>query len=174
MQLVPAAFVLTLAGPARAAETAADVETDHVDALDDGGPRIVTLAVDVLATSRGWLGVEGEALVVDGLAAHLAVAGGVSGPRAFAHASAGLAWFPARFSFHGWVLLTRVEGTSPLDDVTSPWRIAGALLAGYAWTWPVGAALRLAAGAAYAAPLVSGAPHAGFEPRVDVAAGWTF
>lgn len=174
LALVLAAFLAWAPASAFALETPADVETDHVDALDDGGPRSAAVVLDALATSRGWVGAEGAVIVADGVAACIGVAGGVAGLRALVREALGVAWFPLGLAFHGWVLLPRFESASAVADVTSPRRVAGALLAGYEWTWPIGLTMRLAAGAAYAVPVAKQKGPAGFEPRLDASAGWTF
>jgi hypothetical protein len=161
---------------ARAAETADDVETDHIDAADDGGPRTWGLALSPFEADLGLVGVEvgaalGPRAVFTFEGDWLAVA-----PTLVYGATLGVAFFPTRFAFHGLYVHPRVEA----------WRasLAGSGLGaggvvGYEWTAPVGATLRLGGGLAYVAwsGPASAAPPAnltGLVPEIDAAVGWVF
>jgi len=166
-----------------AAETRPDVETDHIDAADDGGPRGWGLAVRPFQLDLGVVGAElgvavGPSTAVTLEADWLALAPG----RAYG-ATLGVAIFPTRPAFHGFYVHPRLEswripaGGSPRNAVG-----AGAL-AGYEWTAPAGATLKLGAGLAYCAWLPGPGPQTvpspvvpgtGVLPEVDVAVGWVF
>jgi hypothetical protein len=157
-----------------AAETPADVATDHVDAVEEGGPRYVRVAVQPLSPGLGLA--QGQLDVAIG--EHVAVAGGlgwVVGPEGAGYrVSAGLSVFPYATVFHGLYATPRVEWTR-LPDATS---FGGAAIVGYAWTWPVGATASFGVGLAYARGSASAAgavvAFGGFEPRFDSAVGWLF
>jgi hypothetical protein len=173
-----AAGVLAVAPIARAVEGPADVETDHVDAADDGGPRAAGILVHPVAIAAGWLGAEVDASCGDH--ATLTVEGdarwvrGLHGYRALL----GFALFPQRFSFHG----VYVHPTFEWDRVTAVAAAANALgggvTVGYAWTWAVGASVRLGGGIAYAKEIVTDGQAAfaleGLRPEVDADLGWVF
>jgi hypothetical protein len=177
---VGVAAVLAVALPARralAVETRADVETDHVDAADDGGPRAVGVVVRPLSMARGWLGGEvdaacGEKVVVsvegDGRAY------GASGYRA----ALGASFFVQRFAFHGFYLHPTAQWAHAAVPGITATAIGGGVTLGYEWTWPVGATVRLGGGASYARALVNGAGRAlgieGVDPEVDGDVGWVF
>jgi hypothetical protein len=176
--LAPPALLgtLLLAWPSlgSAAETPADVATDHVDAVEEGGPRYVRVAVQPLSPALGLA--QGELDVAIG--EHVALAGGLGwlvGPDGAGYrASAGVAVFPYATVFHGLYATPRVEWTR-LPDVTS---FGGAAIVGYAWTWPFGATTSFGVGLAYARGSANAAgavvAFGGFEPRFDSAVGWLF
>jgi hypothetical protein len=165
---------------ARAVETAGDVETDHVDPADDGGPRawglvlrplgvepgLVGLEVGVALESRAVLTVEGDWLLV--------------APTQAYGARVGVALYPTRFAFHGLYVHPRVEmwhaaGASGASDA-----VGAAAVVGYEWTARVGATLRLGGGLAYLASSGAGpalalpVPLSSFVPELDAAAGWVW
>ncbi len=164
------------APPAHALETPADVETDHLDAADDGGPRTWSLSVRPFELGFGLVGV--EAGVAVGLRAvvtfecnWLAVA-----PTLAYGATVGVAVFPTRSVFHGFYVHPRLEAwrAPAAGDAVG----AGALV-GYEWTALAGPTLRLGGGLAYAtwtstpqgtAPVT----FTGLLPEADVAVGWVF
>jgi hypothetical protein len=171
---VALAAVIVLASPARAAESRADVETDHIDAVDQGGPRTLRLAVQPFSPAVGLAQAEVDVALAEHVALSTAlgwvVAPGGSGYRA----SVGLPVYPLRDAFHGIYLHPRVEWTH-LSFASS---VGGALSLGYAWTWPFGATTSFGAGLAYAR---GSAEQAGavvafgsFQPRIDGAVGWLF
>src|SRR5580700_11010471 len=59
------ALVTALPATALAAEGPSDVQTDHVDAFDDGGPRTFGLLVNPGAVLFGVLGAEADLLLGD-------------------------------------------------------------------------------------------------------------
>lgn len=165
---------------AHAAETAGDVETDHLDAADDGGPRTWGLAVRPVELSLGRVGVELGVAVASNVAVTLEADCLALAPTRAYGAILGAAIFPTRLAFHGFYVHPRLEWwRAPSGAVPRDGAGAGALL-GYEWTAPVGASLRLGAGLAYFA--WSGAPPpsgpviggSGLLPEVDLAVGWVF
>jgi|HubBroStandDraft_2_1064218.scaffolds.fasta_scaffold69818_1 hypothetical protein len=172
--LVAAMAVVTPAGRARAAESPADVATDHIDAVDPGGPRYVRLGLEPFAPGLGLA----QAEVDVAFAEHLALSGAMgwiigadgSGYRA----SAGVPVFLTQDVFHGLYLHPRVEWTR-LSSASS---LGAAATAGYAWTWPFGATTSFGAGFAFARGSADGAgtvvAFGRFQPRVDATVGWLF
>jgi hypothetical protein len=178
LSMLAAAGLLVAAGPARAVEGRGDVETDRVDAADDGGPRAAGLLVHPLAIATGWLGAEVDAtcseqvvLTVEGDARWVF---GVHGLRA----ALGVALFPQRFAFHGLYVHPSVEWDRATAGGVAASALVGGATVGYAWTWPVGASVRLGGGLAYAKRLVSDGQAAfaleGLRPEVDADLGWVF
>jgi hypothetical protein len=181
------AATVSIASRAGAVETSADVETDHIDAADDGGPRTAGVLLHPFSMAFGAFGAFGafaevgvELDVALGENAALSVEGDwVLLPGASSYeASVGLPVFPQRFVFHGIYVHPRVEWASETSGGESD-RVVGAVVTvGYTWTWPVGATLRLGGGPAYARALASdgAAPHAleGLHPRADGSVGWVF
>jgi hypothetical protein len=175
------AATASIASRAGAVETSADVETDHIDATDDGGPRTAGVLLHPFSMSFGSLGELGVELdVALGENAALSVEGDwVLLPGATSYqASVGLPVFPQRFAFHGIYVHPRVEWASEASGGESD-RVVGAVVTvGYAWTWPVGATLRLGGGPAYARALATHGTATpaleGLHPRADVSVGWVF
>jgi hypothetical protein len=162
--IAAALAVLSSVGVAGAAESAADTETDHVDAVDEGGPRFARLALQPVSPGLGLGQVEAsvaltEHLAVSGALAWILAAGG-PGYRA----SAGVPLFPCSTVFHGLYVHPRAEWTR----TASASSLAVAATVGYAWTWPFGATSSLGAGLAFT-PVTSR-----FEPCLDAAVGWLF
>jgi hypothetical protein len=166
--------LLCSARRASAVEGRGDVESDHVDAADDGGPRSAGFALDALSIATGWLGAEldaacGEHLVlgVEGDARWL---WGLHGVRAVL----GVAFFPQRFAFHGIYVHPRFTW----NRVASAAALGGGITVGYAWTWPVGASLRLGGGIAYGKSIAGdGQVRIAFDrlgPMADADVGWVF
>jgi hypothetical protein len=173
-----AALLFTLSGRALAVETAADIETDHIDAGDDGGPRGAAVLVRPFVLALGQLGADLE--VAAGESASVTVEGdwlAAPGIAAYA-AAAGIAWFPQRFAFRGLYVHPRVEwaSTGAAENAGSGSSIGAAVTVGYEWTAPIGATLRAGGGVSCAASLGAGGPLAvaieGVRPRVDLAVGW--
>ena len=175
-----AALALVAAAPrARAVETRADVETDHIDAADDGGPRAAGVLLRPYVMALGQLGAEVD--VALGESAAVTLEGDwLPAPDARAYGAAlGVALFPQRFSFHGVYVHPRFEWASAASTGGASAQVAGAAATvGYEWTWPVGATVRLGGGASYARAVGSDGPVAaaseGLRPRVDAAVGWVF
>lgn len=180
--LFVATLSLTLSRPAAAAETKADVETDHVTAADDEGPRTAGLLVRALSMATGWLGAEIDVSSGPGVA--LSAEGAqrrVFGRRAY-RVALGVALYPQRPSFHGFYVHPVVEWARTTGDSMAASALGGGFTVGYAWTWPAGATVRLGGGVAYARALGTppgSDPQAspvveGLQPRVDVDLGWVF
>jgi len=171
-----AALILVCAcmGAARGAESPADVETDHVDAVDEGGPRYARLAVQPLLPALGLAVAEADVAVAEHVAVSGALAWLVTTSGSGYRASAGVPVFPARAVFHGLYLHPRIEWTH-LASATS---FGAAATVGYAWTWPFGATTSCGIGLAYARGNAVGTgavvAFGGFEPRFDTAVGWLF
>jgi hypothetical protein len=178
--LAAGAIALIGTQTAIAAESRADIETDHIDAADDGGPR--TAGFLVRASPVTWATVGAEVDMALGSNAALSVEGDwlPFGPiRAYA-ASVGALLFLQRFAFHGFYVHPRLEwawasesgGSTPGLQVGT-----AAVLVGYEWTWPRGATLRLAGGAAYSNAVGGDAApssRSGLRPELDTAVGWIF
>jgi hypothetical protein len=179
--LAAAAIALIGTQTAIAAESRADVETDHIDAADDGGPR--TAGVLVRASPVMWATLGAEVDMALGSNVALSVEGDwlPFGPiRAYA-ASVGALLFLQRFAFHGLYVHPRLElawasesgGSTPGSFQVG----SAAVLVGYEWTWPLGATLRLAGGAAYSKGIGGDAAppsRSGLRPELDAAMGWIF
>jgi hypothetical protein len=168
------ALAFSVAAEASAAETPADVETDHVDAAGDGSPRSASVLVHASTLVTGSAGI--EAAVALGAIAALSVEGDwrpVAAPRVFA-AVVGVVIYPERSTFHALYVHPRfawawASGLAVAD---------GAVLLGYQWTWAPGATIRLAGGVGYSNTTrgdADGSPaQLGLHPELDAAAGWVF
>jgi hypothetical protein len=180
--LFVATLSLTISRPAAAVETRADVETDHVTAADDEGPRTAGLLVRALSMATGWLGAEIDVSSGPGVAmsAEGAERWGL-GNRAY-RVALGVALYPQRPSFHGVYVHPVVEWARAAGDHMVGSALVAGLTVGYAWTWPAGATVRIGGGVSYAralrtppgsdprpSPVVEG-----LQPRVDVDVGWVF
>jgi hypothetical protein len=178
--LAAVAFVGVL-GPAPrawAVEARTDVETDHIDAADDGGPRALGVLLHPLSIATNWFGAEVDAacgehvvLSVEGDARWLF---GIHGLRAVL----GAALFPQRFSFHGIYVHPVFEWDRAAAGGASAGALGGGITVGYAWTWPVGASVRLGGGIAYAKGIANDGPvtlaFEGLRPAADADVGWVF
>jgi hypothetical protein len=91
-------------------------------------------------------------------------------------ASIGFPLFPQRFVFHGIYVDPRVEWVWASGG-SGRW-VGAVALVGYEWTWPIGATLRLGAGAAFSRATdgdTSRLPAiAGLRPEADGALGIVF
>jgi hypothetical protein len=163
---------------ARADEKGADVETDHLDAFDDGGPRSFALLTNPASLLFGAIGAEGDLLLGDTAALSLDVEGLAAGPATGASASVGVPLFPQGVALHGFYLHPRVFGARAWSagahaDVAG----IGATL-GWEWTLPAGFTLRTGAGATIDRPVGGDAALVsalvGFRPLLDGALGWAF
>jgi hypothetical protein len=173
-----AALALSLVREARAVETRRDVETDHIDAADDGGPRSAGVLVHSLPTAVGSVGVEVD--VALGASAALSVEGHwvpLGAIRAYA-TSVGMPLFPQRFAFHGLYVHPRVEWAVVSVQGASVQAGSAAVLVGYEWTWLSGATVRLAGGVAYSKAMggdaAASSAWVGTHPEIDAALGWIF
>jgi hypothetical protein len=149
-----------------AAEGATDVETDHLDAADDGGPRAWAVVLRPFERDLGVVGAELGVAIGPRTPFTLEVRWRATDPIAACGIAAGVSIFPTRLAFHGFYVHPRVEawGTPTLG---TPAVIGAGALVGYEWTAPVGATLRLGGGLAYAPPR-----H--LTPELDAAVGWVF
>jgi hypothetical protein len=172
--MVTVGALLGSAQRASAVERPGDVESDHIDATDDGGPRSAGFVLDAISIAAGWLGAEfdvacGEHLVlgVEGDARWL---WGIHGVRAVL----GVAFFPQRSSFHGLYVHPRGEWIHAASTAA----LGGGITVGYAWTWPVGASVRLGGGIAYGRGIAGDGPMRfafdRFGPLADAGVGWVF
>jgi hypothetical protein len=168
--------MLATAPPAAAAETSADVETDHIDALDDGGPRTAAIAVDPIPLALGRLGAEIGVAVGENVAVSVSADFTPLATAVAVRAELGAFLFLQRFAFHGLYVRPRLEWLSAGAESASGRAIGAGATVGYEWTWPVGATLRLGGGVSYARPLPGGAAVAteGLTPRLDANVGWVF
>jgi len=179
MLAVALASALTAASvDARAEERGADVESDHLDAFDDGGPRSFALLTNPASVLFGALGAEGDVLLGDTAALSLEADWLVAGPASGASASVGVPLFPQGVPLHGFYLHPRLFAARAWaggshGDVAG----AGATL-GWEWTLRIGLTIRTGAGAAIERP-VGGDGSAvsamvGFRPLLDGSLGWAF
>ncbi len=181
LALFAAVDALTVAPPAAAAETETDVETDHVTAADDGGPRSAGVLVHPLSMAAGWLGAELDAACGERVV--MSVEGDerwMFGARGY-RLDLGVALYPQRFSFHGIYVHPVVEWVRATGDGVGTSALGGGVTVGYAWTWLYGATVRLGGGAAYARALARPAGDGQgpialdvVRPRIDADLGWVF
>jgi hypothetical protein len=177
--ILAAATAIACARRAYAVETPSDVETDHIDAADDGGPRAGAIFLRPWGITWDSLGLEAAVAVAENIAVSvegaLLLHGARGVVRAYA-ASVGLPIFPQRFAFHGIYVDPRVEWVSVADG-SGRW-VGAAALVGYEWTWPIGATLRLGGGVALSEGIGGDASQlrtlAGFRPEADGALGLVF
>lgn len=163
---------------ALAADGSTDVETDHLDAFDDGGPRSFALLTDPASVFFGAVGAEGDLLLGDTAALSLEADWLAVGPATGVGGSVGVPLFPQGVALHGFylhprLLAARAWSSGSRADVAG----LGATL-GWEWTLPVGLTLRVGAGAAIERP-IGGDPNAvsaltGFRPLLDGSIGWAF
>jgi hypothetical protein len=161
---------------ALAAETARDVETDHFDGADDGGPRSWGFALRPLDLDLGLVGVELDAALGERVVLSFESAWLATGPALAYGVVAGIAVFPTRFAFHGFYVHPRLEAWR---GPASGNALGLGCLVGYEWTAPVGATVRLGGGLAYVTwtgppGIVPPLSIAGLLPELDAAVGWVF
>jgi len=156
-----------------------DVETDHIDAFDDLGPRAVGVFAgpDAIGfrSSRAGLGAEVDFVLGDTAAVSL---GGLWLPLAQGgyRVSVGTPLFLWAVPFHGLYVHPRVtldhravaDGSLDLAGV--------GMTLGWELTWRAGFTVRLGSGAAYERALGGGANAVagGIEPLFDGSVGWAF
>jgi len=175
--LLLSAVAPAVPSPAAAADTRRDVETDHLDAFDDGGPPSLALLVNPLAVVLGTFGAEADFVLGD--AAALSMEGDwVSSGGTTAYAAAvGLPVFPWRTVFHGFYLHPRATAAVATSS-GAPFDVLGiGATAGWQQTWRFGFTLRVGGGIAYehaAGPNPSGVPILGVRPLLDGEIGWVF
>jgi hypothetical protein len=180
--VVANAAVLLEAPCASATESPSDVETDHIQAFDDVGPR----SFAVLASSGGEglgrfgakMGGELDFGLSDAMA--LSIDGGwlLSAHEAGYGVAIGTPVFLARVPFHGLYVQPRVSlAHRAIDGVSIDTADVGATL-GWQWTLREGLTLRLGVGVAYGVRLSDaggpGEAFAGLEPLADAGVGWVF
>jgi hypothetical protein len=171
------AGMLTASQRSPAVEGPGDVETDHIDAADDGGPRSVGLLLHPIGMASGWLGAEIDAAcgeyVVLGLDAEGRFAR-IHGVRV----ALDVLLFPQRFSFHGIYVHPTLEWDRVGTNAAVATILGGAITVGYAWTWPSGPTFRLGGGVGYTKSAVGGGAALvtpdGWRPQVDADLGWVF
>jgi hypothetical protein len=178
LSLLAVVGVLTATRPAPAVESRGNVETDHLDATDDGGPRAAGVFVHPFVMAMGWLGAELDAAWGEYVV--LSLEGDARWPwrmHGF-RAVLGVALYPQRFAFHGIYIHPAFEWERSASDGVAATALGAGITVGYAWTWPVGASVRLGGGIAYAKGIVSDGPSVlGLEalrPEVDADLGWVF
>jgi hypothetical protein len=164
---------------ARAEENGADVETDHRDAFDDGGPRSFALLTNPASLLFGALGAEGDVLLGDTAAVSLEADWLAVGPVTGASASVGAPLFPQGVVLHGFYLHPRLFAARAWSAGGSHADVAGiGATLGWEWTLPVGFTLRVGAGAAIDRPVGGDAgvvpSLVGFRPLLDGSLGWAF
>ncbi|HEY8042221.1 MAG TPA: hypothetical protein VIF15_20605 [Polyangiaceae bacterium] len=164
--------------PAAGAEGPHDVETDHIDAFDEDGPRTLAVLVDPLAVVLGTFAVEGD--VVLGPSVALGVEGeamSLGGTTAYG-GSLGLPIFPQGIAFHGLYLhprlaWARATGAAASADVAG---VGGSI--GWEWTLRLGLTVRTGLGAMVerlaAGDATAASPLVGVRPLLDGTVGWTF
>jgi hypothetical protein len=155
-----------------------DVETDHIDAADDGGPRRLGVMADGVATALGFIAVEVDGAVAENVALSIEVDHALWDEASVYGAAAGILAFPVRFAFRGFYVHPRV-GLSSDSDPASPAVLSPAVTIGYEWVCPAGCTLRLGGGGAYGVALSSEAggtlaPLLGIRPALDLGVGWIF
>ena len=165
------------ARPASAIETRADVETDHVSAADDGGPRRVGVLVSPFPMGIGWLGGEVDAALGERVLVTFEGDAHAFGASGYA-AAAGLALFTQGLVFRGLYGRFTAEWAHEAAFAVSATAIGGSIRFGYEWTALSGPTLRLGGGFGYAFRTVSASGYAvdigGVQPRLDANVGWVF
>jgi hypothetical protein len=171
-------LLLTVPATGRAAETPHDVETDHIDAFDDGGPRTFGLLTNPAGMLLGVFGAEGD-LVLGDTAAVSAEADLLAFGGATAYAAAlGLPMYPMRVPFHGFVVHPRVSLARATSEGATV-DLAGVIATlGWQWTLPAGLSMRVGAGVRFDRAIGgdpdAGAALEGLHPVADGSVGWVF
>jgi hypothetical protein len=170
------ALLLAGASTARAAATR-DVETDHIDATDDRGPRTFALLVNPLELAFGEMGVEADLALGEDAAASLQGSVYSVGPTSAWAATLGLPFFPQRLAFHGFYLHPRFSIATATTLGSSAQVLGAGGTAGYEWTWTWGGTLRLGGGASWWTTFAgdaTGLTLSGVRPELDASIGWVF
>jgi hypothetical protein len=176
LALALAAGILSIATRAGAVETPRDIETDHVEARDDGAFRAIAVLLHPVAMATAWFGAEVDVAVSDHVM--LSVTGEArAGSRSHGdRASAGMAFFLSR-AFDGFYLHPGFEACRASVNGVAGSAVGAALTGGYAWSWPLGIMLRAGGGVAYERALLGDASAValgGVRPRIDADVGWAF
>jgi hypothetical protein len=178
LSLVTIAALLCAAPRARAVEGRGDVESDHVDATDDGGPRTAGILVDPFLMAMGWLGAEFDAACGEHVVITAEGSGRFFGEVRGLRGRVGLAIFRQRFAFHGLYVHPTFEWERATAAGLTDRGVAGAVTIGYDWTWISGPTVRLGAGMGYGRGTLSDRlavfTSAGFGPAFDANVGWVF
>jgi hypothetical protein len=161
---------------ARAAESG--IETDHIDAEDDGGPRRTGVLMNGVATTLGFISVELDGAIADSVVLSVAVDRDITHEAGAYGEIAGAALFPFRFAFRGPYIHPRV-GFASSSDPTSPMLVFPVVTVGYEWVFPVGCTVRVGGGGAYGIALAPDIDDAlrgriGLRPAFDLSIGWIF
>jgi hypothetical protein len=169
--------MLTTAHPARAVESRRDVETDHVDAKDDGGPNSVGLLIHPVDMATGWYGGEVDFSRLDHFVLSLEGEGLFTWAHGV-HVAIGTAYF-FRHSFRGLYFRDTVDWARVAADGVADSGFGTSVTLGYAWTWSVGPTLRLGGGLGLAHDDVAGAQRSplalnGVGLKLDADLGWVF
>jgi hypothetical protein len=168
---------VTAASPAAAGETRHDVETDHLDAFDDGGPRSFALLVNPAALAVGTFGAEGDFVLGDVGAMSFEGDWTLLGGTTAYGASVGFPLFPWRLMFHGFYVHPRVTYARAATQGSAVDVLGGGATVGWQWTWRFGLTLRAGAGASYERVVTDGGPDVaveGLRPLIDGEVGWVF
>jgi hypothetical protein len=168
--------VLALAATARA-DTRNDVETDHLDGFDDGGPRRFAVLVNPVSAVLATFGAEGDLGLGDTAALSLeAIWAAPTGTDIYG-AVVGLHVFPGAVPFHGLYIHPRLEGWRATADGARVVLGLGCTV-GWEWTWRFGLTARAGLGATYERALTgsdgSASSLVGVRPLLDGLVGWAF
>ncbi len=176
--LALASALVAVSAEARAEEREGDVETDHLDAFDDGGPRSFALLTDPASLLFGAIGVEGDLVLGDTAALGIEVDALAAGPATGASASLGAPLFPQGVALHGFYMYPRLFAARAWSAGAHADVLGVGATLGWEWTLPVGFTLRLGAGAAIDRPAGGDAgvvpSMVGFRPLLDGSLGWAF
>jgi hypothetical protein len=174
--IVAIAGAVDVSHVARAAESG--IETDHIDADDDGGPRRVGVLMNGIASTLGFISIELDSAIAESVVLSVAVDRDIADDAGSYGEIAGAAFFPFRFAFRGPYIHPRV-GLASNADPTSPSFVFPVVTVGYEWVCPVGCTVRVGGGGAYGialAPDIDGAirRRIGLHPAFDLSVGWIF
>jgi hypothetical protein len=169
---------------ARAYDGPLDVETDHMDAFDDVGPRSFGVFATSSASGLGSFGVKlgagvdlalGDRVALSFRADWLVPPGQVG-----RGLSVGAPIFVSGIPFHGLYLEPRIDWEHYASDDLSLDASAVGLDVGWEWTWRGGFTVRVALGGSYTVPLGGGAgdderaAYLGPKPHTQAEVGWVF
>lgn len=176
--LALASALVAVSAQARAEESGGDVETDHLDAFDEGGPRSFALLTDPASLLFGAIGVEGDLVLGDTAALSIEADALAAGPATGASASLGVPLFPQGVALHGFYMHPRLFAARAWSAGSHADALGVGATLGWEWTLPVGFTLRLGAGAAIDRPVGGDAgvvsSLVGFRPLLDGSLGWAF
>jgi hypothetical protein len=160
--------------PAFAAEGPRDIETDHLDAYDDGGKPSVALMANPGALLLGALSAEVEFALGDAAALSVEANGfGLGVSRAYGGA-VGAPLFVERVRFHGLYIEPRLAAVFPSSGPASAAVVGLGATAGWQETWRFGLSLKGGLGLLYETPIRSEGLVLNVKPLVDAAVGWVF